>query len=217
MLINTRGLLHLKDREANQYFGGPMDSISHTNSFAMEEKEMDFRFGSINHDKQVADSVIDEVFSKSEKGTLKDENVNKNRSIYELINETLNKDRFTLKVPEGKKAKFFWAIKFPLNMSQYLSIPNPVRDDNSNFYLLTLIISLFWIWLYTFMLTWWTFRLTVVFKLHYSVIPHIIFPLGIAVRDTKKFNDFRKALELFAEELADQEISLAEAYSAPIL
>jgi hypothetical protein len=183
----------------------------------MEEKEMDFRFGSINHDKQVADSVIDEVFSKSEKGTLKDENINKNRSIYELINETLNKDRFTLKVPEGKKAKFFWAIKFPLNMSQYLSIPNPVRDDNSNFYLLTLIISLFWIWLYTFMLTWWTFRLTVVFKLHYSVIPHIIFPLGIAVRDTKKFNDFRKALELFAEELADQEISLAEAYSAPIL
>ena len=180
-----------------------MDSISHNNSLTMEEKDMEFRFGSINADKQVPDSIIDEVFSKSEKGTLKDENVNKNRSIYELINETLNKDRFSLKPPEGKKAKIVWALKLPLNITQYVSIPNPVRQDKSNFYLLTLTISLVWIWVYTFMITWWTFRLTVVFKLHYSVIPHIVFPLGIAVRDTKKFNDFRKALELFAEELAD--------------
>lgn len=84
MVINTRSLLKLKDKEANFYFNAG-DSISHTNSLAMEEKEMDFRFGSIQ-EKQVPDSVIDEVFSKSEKGTLKDENVNKNRSIYELIN-----------------------------------------------------------------------------------------------------------------------------------
>jgi hypothetical protein len=53
------------------------------------------------------------------------------------------------------------------------------------------------------MLTWWTFRLTVVFQLHYSVIPHVFFPIGIAVRDRKKFADFKKALAIFERELGD--------------
>tara|TARA_B110000285_G_C14801845_1_gene457861 strand:- start:372 stop:512 length:141 start_codon:yes stop_codon:yes gene_type:complete len=43
-----------------------------------------------------------------------------------------------------------------------------------------------------------------------------LFPLGVMLRDIKKFDDFRVALKVFRQELPDQEISLAESYSPQI-
>jgi len=40
-----------------------------------------------------------------------------------------------------------------------------------------------------------------------------LFPIGISVRDVKKFKDFELALDVFEAELPNQEISLAESYS----
>lgn len=39
-----------------------------------------------------------------------------------------------------------------------------------------------------------------------------IYPFGVMLRDLKKFSDFEIALEVFQQELPDQEISLAETY-----
>jgi hypothetical protein len=50
-------------------------------------------------------------------------------------------------------------------------------------------------------------------NLKFSIIPMFIYPLGVSIRDVKKFDDFKIALEVFKEELPDQEISLAESYS----
>lgn len=44
----------------------------------------------------------------------------------------------------------------------------------------------------------------------------IVYPIGISIRDRKKFLDFRKTIKVFKEERDDQEISLAETYSGPI-
>jgi len=73
-----------------------------------------------------------------------------------------------------------------------------------------------WIWFYSFLIVWWTYSVTIALDLHFSVIPMILYPFGISIRDRKKYEDFKLALKLFKDELHDQEISLAETYSGPI-
>jgi hypothetical protein len=50
----------------------------------------------------------------------------------------------------------------------------------------------------------------------FSLIPMFIYPFGVMLRDIKKFGDFKIALQVFRQELPDQEISLAESYSPQI-
>jgi hypothetical protein len=53
------------------------------------------------------------------------------------------------------------------------------------------------------MIVWWTYALTIAFGLHFSIIPMILYPFGISIRDRKKAEDFRLALKVFKEELKD--------------
>lgn len=73
--------------------------------------------------------------------------------------------------------------------------------------------STLWIAMYTFVITWFTYDVSRALSLPYSIIPMFLYPLGIMLRDFKKFDDFKLALEVFKQELSDQEISLAESYS----
>jgi hypothetical protein len=73
--------------------------------------------------------------------------------------------------------------------------------------------SILWIFGYTYVITWFTYDISVSMNLKFSIIPMFIYPLGVSIRDVKKFDDFKIALEVFKEELPDQEISLAESYS----
>ena len=91
-----------------------------------------------------------------------------------------------------------------------------MKKGRQNFYPLTLVCSIGWIWLYTWLIVWFTYSVTEAFALHYSIIPMIIYPLGISIRDRKKYIDFKKAIKVFKDEMQDQEISLAETYSGPI-
>lgn len=52
--------------------------------------------------------------------------------------------------------------------------------------------------------------------LHYSILPMLLYPFGISIRDRKKFFDFQIAIKVFKDSLEDQEVSLAETYSGPI-
>jgi hypothetical protein len=76
-----------------------------------------------------------------------------------------------------------------------------MNAGKENFYPLTIFCSIVWIWFYTFLIVWWTYSLTIAFGLHYSIIPMILYPIGISIRDRKKFQDFKLALKLFKEEL----------------
>ena len=67
---------------------------------------------------------------------------------------------------------------------------------------------------YALVITWLTYATSVaVLGSNYSILPMFLFPIGISVRDVKKFKDFELALDVFEAELPNQEISLAESYS----
>lgn len=76
-----------------------------------------------------------------------------------------------------------------------------MKKGKQNFYPLTLFLSIAWIWFYTYLIVWWTYSLTQAFNLHYSIIPMILYPFGISIRDRKKLVDFKLALKVFKEEL----------------
>jgi len=140
--------------------------------------------------------------------------------IYELIHKKINTDSQSLKcppkIPKGFWPKVRFAIELPLQALQKYTIPNPMGRAKQNLYPITLFMSIIWIWGLTYMIVWWTYTLTNVYNLHYSIIPMILYPLGISIRDRKKFYDFQLALQVFKDKLQDQEISLAETYSGPI-
>lgn len=134
--------------------------------------------------------------------------------IYELVNETINKEAFSISCPqEGFKAIFWYIVFMPLTHTQYITIPSPLSKKNDNFYPLTLVLSIIWIFAFAYIIVWFTYDVTVYLDLQYSFIPMFIYPFGVSIRDFKKFNDFELALDVFRRELPDQEISLAESYA----
>ena len=142
-------------------------------------------------------------------------NEGEDKTIYDRINERVNK-RVTLACPKGKFNKLVYIISAPLTYTQFISIPNVVVPGRENFYPLALFMSNLWIFAYTFVIVWWTYELSEAWSINRSIIPLIVYPIGISIRDRKKIMDFREVKKMFAEELPDQEISLAETYSGPI-
>ena len=137
------------------------------------------------------------------------------KTIYDMINERVNK-KVSLKWPKGFKNRVSYILFAPLTFPTYISIPNPMNVGRENFYPLTLFMSIAWIYAYTFLIVWWTFELSDAWGINFSIIPMIIYPLGISIRDRKKIFDFREVKKMFAEDLPDQEIALAETFSGPI-
>jgi len=88
-------------------------------------------------------------------------------------------------------------------------------EDKENFWPLSLFCASVWIWFYTFLIVWWTYTVTQAYKLHFSILPMILYPFGIALRDQKKFMDMKKSLAAFSK-LDGQRLSLAETFSGPI-
>lgn len=136
--------------------------------------------------------------------------------VYELINETINKEAFSIACPSTWKEVIWYILLIPLTHTQYITIPSPLSKRNDNYYPLTLFMSTLWIFAYSYVIVWFTYDVTTALKLKFSIIPMFIYPLGVSVRDVKKFNDFTLALRVFKEELPDQEVSLAESYSPQI-
>mmetsp|Transcript_10168 Transcript_10168/g.17139 ORF Transcript_10168/g.17139 Transcript_10168/m.17139 type:complete len:236 (-) Transcript_10168:72-779(-) len=136
--------------------------------------------------------------------------------IYELINETINKEAFSIDFPETLKGRLWYIFLIPLTHTQYITVPSPLSKRNDNYYPLTLFMSTLWIFAYAYVIVWFTYVITKALGLKFSIIPMFIYPFGVSVRDVKKFTDFRLALNVFREELPDQEISLAESYSPQI-
>lgn len=105
----------------------------------------------------------------------------------------------------------------PITWTQFFTIPSPLSKRNDNYYPLTIFISSIWIGLYTYVIVWFSYDWTKgMLQEKYSLLPMFLYPIGVSFRDTKKFEDFKEALQVFRTELPDQEISLAETYSPQI-
>jgi hypothetical protein len=132
--------------------------------------------------------------------------------MYAKITEKDNKSKVVF--PRKRLQRVLYILQIPLTHLQWLTIANPLNEGKKNFYPLTLLMSCVWIWAYTYCIVWWTYQLTISFNIHFSIIPMLIYPFGISIRDRKKFIDFKKALQHFEEESVNQDISLAESYSS---
>lgn len=114
------------------------------------------------------------------------------------------------------KYKIFHAILLPHKVLQHISIPNPMREGKEQFYPLTLCCATIWIWVYSFFIVWQTYVVTIAYDLHFSILPMIIFPFGIVLRDLKKLDDMRVCVSVFKRHCSDQKMGLAETFSGPI-
>jgi len=91
--------------------------------------------------------------------------------------------------PHGTRRRIEYFLLMPLTHLQYVSIPNPMRGKDGsreNLYPITLFMSLLWIWFYALIIVWFTFDLTVAFDWHFNVLPMVLYPFGIVLRDYKK-------------------------------
>lgn len=136
--------------------------------------------------------------------------------IYQLVNETINKDGYTTKCPTGIKNIIWYILMMPLTHLQYITIPDPLSKRNTNYYPVTLICSITWICLYCIIIVWFTHDVTEALGLPASILPMFLYPFCVSIRDKKKFDDFALSLEVFQQELPDQEITLAETYAPQI-
>ena len=138
--------------------------------------------------------------------------------IYELINETINKDAYDISCPEPCTVGgvLLYIFLMPLTHTQYITVPSPLSKVNSDFYPLTLILSSAWIFGYTYVIVWFTYDVSNGLGLPFSILPMLLYPFCVAIRESKKFKDFSLALEVFDKELQDQELSLAETYQPQI-
>lgn len=91
-----------------------------------------------------------------------------------------------------------------------------MREGNEQFYPLTLFMATIWIYLYSFLIVWWTFAVTMAYDLRFSLLPMIIYPLGIVLRDQKKIKDMKVCVQVFKKHCSDQQLGLAETFSGPI-
>lgn len=109
--------------------------------------------------------------------------------------------------PEQGNKKISYILLIPLTHLQYISIPNPMRGKNGereNLYPVTLFMSMLWIWFYAFIIVWFTFDMTVAFDWHFNVLPMVLYPFGIALRDYKKWVNLQQASETFEEQIKEQ-------------
>lgn len=126
--------------------------------------------------------------------------------IYELVNETINKEAFNVNCPRegGVRGILIYIMQMPLTHTQFLTIPSPLSKRNDNYYPLTLVFSIIWILFYTFLIVWLTYDVSIMaFNEKFSIIPMFVYPFGVMLRDIKKFEDFEIALKVFRQELPD--------------
>jgi len=117
--------------------------------------------------------------------------------IYELVNETINKEAYNISCPDTWKGIIWYILMMPLTHIQYITIPDPLSKRNDNYYPLTIFMSTLWIFLYAFIIVWFTYDISMALELKFSMIPMFIYPFGVSVRDFKKFRDFKLAISVF--------------------
>ena len=109
--------------------------------------------------------------------------------IYELINETINKEAFSIACPQpctfGSVLLYFFLM--PLTHTQWLTVPSPLSKINSNYYPLTMILSTAWIFGYTYVIVWFTYDMTFALEMPFSIVPMLVYPFCVAIRDFKKY------------------------------
>merc|ERR1712176_1549757 len=138
------------------------------------------------------------------------------KTIYRLIQDTVQKKDYSpIKWPDGILARIWYILTIPLTHLQWISIPSPTKKDQ-NYYPISLFMASLWILVYSFVIVWFSFEITQAYEMHFSILPMVIYPFGIALRDMKKLEHMELCLKSFKKEIKDQKVSLAETFSGII-
>lgn len=78
-----------------------------------------------------------------------------------------------------------------------------MAENKEQFYPLTLIMATLWIYMYSFLIVWWTYAVTMAYDLRFSLLPMILYPFGIMLRDLKKLDDMRVCVKVFKKHCSD--------------
>jgi hypothetical protein len=136
--------------------------------------------------------------------------------VYDIILKNVYKDKHTaLEWPVTLRERIKYVILFPHNAMQWF-IPNPMKEGNEQYYPLTLFMATLYVWFYTYLIVWWTYMVTISYDLHFSILPMIIYPFGIVLRDLKKLDDMRICVSVFKQHCPQQRMGLAETFSGPV-
>lgn len=106
------------------------------------------------------------------------------KTIYDRINERVTK-KVSIRWPAKTHERIIYILTAPIAIPQFLTVPNPMAPGKESFYPLTLFMSICWIYGYTFIITWWTYELSLAWDINFSIIPLILYPIGISIRDRK--------------------------------
>ena len=74
-----------------------------------------------------------------------------------------------------------------------------MAEGKEQYYPLTLFMATIYVWFYTYLIVWWTYMVTISYDLHFSILPMIIYPFGIVLRDLKKLDDMRICVSVFKQ------------------
>ena len=103
--------------------------------------------------------------------------------IYHLIIDTVYlSEKSTIAWPSDVKGRIKYIMLIPLTHLQFISIPRPM-GANENFYPLSMFMATVWIWAYSYNIVMLTFKITMAFNLHFSIMPLVLYSVGIALRD----------------------------------
>jgi hypothetical protein len=113
-----------------------------------------------------------------------------------------NKKSFFL-WPRRWQQKIKYVLLFPHTLMQFCTVPNPMVEGREQFYPLTLVCATIWIWAYSFLIVWWTYAVTMAYDLHFSIVPMVLYPFGIVLRDLKKIEDMKVCVAVFKKHCSD--------------
>lgn len=121
-------------------------------------------------------------------------------AVYDMIMNKFYRGENKIAWPHSVRRKIMYILLIPLTHLQWFTIPNPMRKKDGsreNLYPVTLFMSMLWIWLYSGIIVWFTFDLTMAFNWHFNVLPMVLYPFGIALRDYKKKVNLEQAIAEF--------------------
>jgi len=124
--------------------------------------------------------------------------------VYNMIMDKFYKGENKIAWPKSVRSKVGYILLIPLTHLQWFTIPNPMRNRNKerdesreNLYPVTLFMAMLWIWFYSGIIVWFSFDLTVACNWKFNVLPMVLYPFGIALRDYKKKVNLEQAMKEF--------------------
>eukprot|EP01022_Parablepharisma_sp_SALTPOND_P032083 TRINITY_DN827_c0_g1_i2.p1 TRINITY_DN827_c0_g1~~TRINITY_DN827_c0_g1_i2.p1 ORF type:complete len:1944 (+),score=85.16 TRINITY_DN827_c0_g1_i2:3283-9114(+) len=106
-----------------------------------------------------------------------------------------------------KKESWFWnvfyVVMLPISALLYISIPNPriPRGEEFNKLPLVYFVCLVWMGIFSYFVTWWLASLSLAFEISFLILPMIILPLGLLLRDFPHWLEFDRKIALLKKRL----------------